>query len=117
MENQFNEKFTAYYENKTQKLIISNEKYEEIVSTIQKYTGIKLEKLPQNHLNTIVRFSLHTEQSIPTLYHQGEGKELPQKIVKYHELFGLLQKTHKDLEHEGISIMWRELRSYYGISK
>ena len=47
MEAQFNDKFTVYYQNKTQKNILSEEKYEQIVSTIQKYTGIKLEDLYQ----------------------------------------------------------------------
>uniref|UniRef100_A0A914CSJ4 Integrase catalytic domain-containing protein n=1 Tax=Acrobeloides nanus TaxID=290746 RepID=A0A914CSJ4_9BILA len=97
---------------------MSQRKYEETVSTIQKCAESKPEKLSQSESNILRRYSLRIENMVPVLYYKGDtAKEKPLKVVKKEELFILLKNTHIRLGHCGVELMWRELREYLGVLK
>lgn len=118
MEEKFNEKFAAFIESNKRIFIPSADKYEQLLSKLQKWVEKKLEKPTTDDLNLIRNYSVRIENNTPYLYHQGiGGKKEAQRVVKREELFQLLQSTHEKIGHGGINLMWKELRNFYGISK
>lgn len=118
MEEKFKEQLAAFLANKKQLLIPTEEKYDEMVAVIQNRAVGPTKKLSQNEINLLRRYSVRIENTVATLYHQGEKpNDAPQKVVKQEGLFVLLKATHARLGHAGRNIMWQEFRGYYGISK
>ena len=113
MENKFNEQFAIFIKNKRQ-LIQPTTTYDEMVAKIQKNADAKNTKLSMDDFNLMRNYSVRIEQQIPTLFHTGKEA---QRVVKQDELFKLLEKAHLKLGHCGVSVMWRGMREYYGISK
>jgi hypothetical protein len=108
MEAQFIENLKKI--NYTFSLTPNEEKYEQIVQTIQ--SSIDGEKLNNIQKTWNARYTLRVEDGKNVLYRENL------KLVKENELFELLDTTHKKLGHSGRDGMWRELKKDYSkISK
>jgi hypothetical protein len=120
--NKFYELFNEFINNKKQIYIPTQQKYDEMVATIQKRSGENNEenKLTKPEFNLLSRYTLRVEQSKTVLYHGGDSKEKenkPKRVVTQENLFELLHTTHIRLGHGGQNVMWRDLQGYFGISK
>lgn len=127
VKEKFDAQFQEFIKNKKKIFIVTAEKYSEMLKIIQgdkekgqlateKSATNRKSAIQENNLNR--RYSIHVENSITSLFHNGESaKEKPQKVVKQEELFDLLKTTHQKLGHGGRDTMWNDLRPYYGISK
>ena len=81
------------YANK-RRLIITEDKYNQIVATLQKFSDPENSALKKtmDDFNTLSRFSIRTENSIAVLYHMAKND--PLRVVKKQELYGILKDTH-----------------------
>ena len=119
MEEKFNEAFLNFVKEKRQ-LIPSKIKYDEMVATFQKLTSEKPKSMSKNDSYLLRNYSVRFEQQKAIFFHLGERntKETqPRRVVAQEDLFKLFDKTHKDIGHGGIALMWKELSGFYGISK
>lgn len=117
MEEQFNISLAEFINNKKIR-IPSQQKYENMIATIQKSSENKMEKCSKEEFNLISRYTIRIEQSKPALYHTSTGKEnKDQRVIPQEEVFDTLNASHQKLGHGGACVMWRDLRNYFGISK
>ena len=118
MEDKFNEQYLRFVIDKKHILIPNSTKYNEMVEIMQKTNEGATRKSEKYESNLQRNYFLRIEQNKQILFHQGHSsKENAQRVIKQEELFRILNDSHKKLGHAGCTVMWKDLRDCYGISK
>ena len=111
MSNNFYQKFDDFYNGKNNLRIPMAKKYEQIISALQKFNNNNDEKPTQTEKNWITRYNLRLDNSVNLLFCGDK------RVIKYEEIYDLLQQTHHKLGHGGRDAMWADFSGIFGISK